>query len=65
MPPGGGEIYVEFVVHGNVVKVTAIDPQTGLEAIVMGPAGAPRASMSDAAVRKLRYVLQKKVGGGA
>jgi hypothetical protein len=59
-----GEIYVEFVVQGNVVKVTAIDPKTGREAVVMGPAGAARAALSDAAVRKLQYVLKKKDGGG-
>ncbi len=62
--PGGGEIYVEFVVQGSVVRVTAIDPKTGTEAVVMGPSGAPRAALSDAAVRKLRYVLNKKNGGG-
>ncbi|HXC57351.1 MAG TPA: hypothetical protein VNU97_18770 [Rhizomicrobium sp.] len=67
MPPsgktGGGEVFVEFVVQGNVVKATAIDAATGTEASVMGPAGAPRASLTDAAVRKLRYVLDKKRGG--
>ena len=34
------EIYVEFVVQGNFVKATAIDPVTGTEASIMGPAGA-------------------------
>ncbi len=58
--PAGGEVYVEFVVQGRVVKVTAIDPQSGTEASVLGPAGASRASLSDAAVRKLRYVLAKQ-----
>jgi len=54
------EIYVEFIVHGNVVKATAIDPETGTEASIMGPAGAARAALSDAAVRKLRYVMAKQ-----
>jgi len=63
MPPENGEIYVEFVVQGAFVKVTAIDPKTGDEASVMGPSGASRAALSDAAVRKLRYVQQKKTGG--
>ncbi len=62
--PAGGEVFVEFVVQGAVVRVTAIDPKTGTEAVVMGPAGAPRAALSDAAVRKLKYVLNKKNGGG-
>ena len=60
----GQEIYVEFVVQGNVTRVTAIDPKTGTEAVVMGPSGAPRAALSDAAVRKLRYLMAKKNGGG-
>ena len=63
MPPENGEIYVEFIVQGGAVKVTAIDPRTGDEASVMGPSGASRAALSDAAVRKLRYVQQKKTGG--
>ncbi len=41
--PGG--IYVEFVIQGNVVKATAIDPATGVEASVIGPANAPQAAM--------------------
>jgi hypothetical protein len=56
----GREIYVEFVIMGNTVKVTAIDSQTGLEASVIGPAGAPRAAMADAARRKLEYVAKKQ-----
>jgi hypothetical protein len=59
----GGEILIEFVMQGSVVKVTAIDPASGTEAVIMGPAGAPRAALSDAAVRKLRYLIQKKSGG--
>ena len=65
MPPAalsGGEIYVEYRVQGNVVKVTAIDPGTGTEASIMGPASAPRAPLTDAAVRKLKFVLAKKSG---
>lgn len=56
----GREIYVEFVVMGNTVKVTAIDSETGLEASVVGPAGAPRAALAEAARRKLEYVAKKQ-----
>ena len=56
----GKEIYVEFVVMGNTVKVTAIDSQTGLEASVIGPANAPRGALADAARRKLEYLEKKK-----
>jgi hypothetical protein len=62
-PPNqtGGQIYVEFVVQGSFVRVTAIDPASGTEAVTMGPAGAPRATLADAAIRKLKYMLQKKI----
>ena len=56
----GKKIYVEFVVLGNTVKVTAIDSESGLEASVVGPAGAPRGALAEAARRKLEYVAKKK-----
>ena len=56
----GREIFVEFVILGNSVKATAIDPESGLEASVVGPAGAPRAAMAQAARNKLNYVAKKK-----
>jgi hypothetical protein len=54
------EIYVEFVVLGNTVKATAIDPETGEEASVIGPANAPQSVMAENARRKLEYVQRKK-----
>jgi hypothetical protein len=54
------EIFVEFIIQGNVVKATAIDPVTGTEASVVGPANAAQAVMAQAARRKLEYVLKKK-----
>ena len=57
---GQGPIYVEFVRQGNVVKATAIDPQSGLEASIVGPAGAPQAMLAQAARRKLDYLARKK-----
>jgi hypothetical protein len=56
---GNGEIYVEFIVQGSFVKVTAIDSKSGTEASVLGPSGAPRGALTDAAVRKLNYMLSK------
>ena len=53
------EIFVEFVVQGNVVKVTAIDAASGVEASIVGPANAARDALSHAAVRKLKYVMEK------
>lgn len=57
---GGHEIYVEFVVLGNTVKATAIDPVSGVEASIVGPASAPQAVLAENARRKLEYVLKKK-----
>jgi hypothetical protein len=57
--PGGREVYVEFLQQGNVVKATAIDPASGIEASVIGPAGAAREALSAAAIRKLQYVLAR------
>jgi hypothetical protein len=54
-----GEIYVEFVRIGNSVKATAIDPDSGLEASVIGPASASQAQMTEAALRKLDYLKKK------
>jgi hypothetical protein len=53
-------VYVEFTVLGNSVKVTAIDPMTGLEASIVGPAGAPQSALAFAARRKLEYLVRKK-----
>jgi hypothetical protein len=54
------EIYVEFIILGNTVKATAIDPETGVEASVIGPANAAQSIMAQAARRKLEYVQKKK-----
>jgi hypothetical protein len=54
------DIYVEFVILGNTVKATAIDPETGQEASVIGPASAAQYTMAQAARRKLEYVQRKK-----
>ncbi len=54
------EIFVEFVMLGNAVKATAIDPDTGLEASIVGPANAPRSTLAEAARRKLEFVRKKQ-----
>jgi len=64
--PGGAnnkvpkEIFVEFVMLGNTVKATAIDPDSGLEASIVGPASAPRSILAENARRKLEYLKSKK-----
>jgi hypothetical protein len=48
-----GEVYFEFTAIGQSVKVTAIDAATGLEVSVIGPAGAARVDLQQAALQKL------------
>jgi hypothetical protein len=55
-----GAILFEFIIQGNVIKTTAIDPATGTEASIVGPANAGRDVLAQAAARKLKYVLEKK-----
>jgi hypothetical protein len=59
-PEKGREILIEFVVQGAVVKATAIDPVSGAEASIVGPANAGQAALAQAARRKLDYVMKKK-----
>jgi Domain of unknown function (DUF6898) len=39
----------------------AIDSASGMEASVVGPASAPRATLADAARRKLDFLIKKKM----
>jgi hypothetical protein len=48
------------VVQGNVVKVTAVDSATGIEASIVGPASGARDALAQAAAKKLKYLLAKK-----
>lgn len=64
MPAGNGdEVYFEFAMQGNVLKATAIDPKTGTEVSVIGPANpSAREALKLTAFRKLQFVLKKKRG---
>lgn len=57
------DFLIEFVRIGNSVKVSAIDPVTGVEASIIGPAHLSEAQLSVNAIAKLRYVLAKKKPG--
>lgn len=52
-------VYIECVLHGSLMKVTALDPSTGIEASVFGPANA-RETLKRNAVAKLVWVLKKR-----
>lgn len=51
---------IEFIPHGRSVKVTAVDPETGTEVVIVGDAAQPREIMTKEAVRKLERILRKQ-----
>ena len=53
------EYLLEFVRIRNQVKVTACDPETGTEAVIIGPANASKKELTDLAIKKLEYVMKK------
>ena len=55
------EVLFEFHRIGNAVRVSAIDPVTGTEVTIQGPASAGETTLHRTAVTKLRYVLSKTV----
>ena len=57
---GSGEYLIEMQRIGNSVKVTAVDPVTGMEVSIVGPANAGKHILSKNAVRKLEYVMNKQ-----
>jgi hypothetical protein len=61
---GGREIFIEIVIVGAYAKVAAIDSATGTEVSITGPANADRSTLEAAAIRKLRFVLNKKRANG-
>lgn len=50
---------VEFVSVGKSVKVTAVDPVSLREVSIVGSPRASKKQLTDLAVRKLRYVLER------
>lgn len=55
------EVLFEFTPAGATVKVTAVDAETGIEAVIQGPASAGQHALKQAAVKKLQYLLEKKL----
>ncbi len=54
------EVLFEYVRQGALVKVTAIEPDTGMEAVVVVPANLSEAQMQAKAMQKLLYLLRKR-----
>jgi hypothetical protein len=56
----GREILYEFQRVGNVVKVTAIDAETAIEASIHGPVTAGETLLRINAARRLEFVMRRK-----
>jgi len=56
------EIIFEFIQIGGAIKVTAVDPASGIEASIVGDPGAGEAALKRLAQQKLDYVLAKRRG---
>lgn len=54
------EILFEYVKQGNLIKVTAIEVETKVEAVVVVPASLSEKEMQMRAMQKLLYVMRKK-----
>ncbi len=54
------EVLFEYIQIGAIMKVTAVDAQSGTEVVIQGPASTPQSLLQRTALTKLRYVLDKK-----
>jgi hypothetical protein len=57
---GEREVIFEFVQIGGVVKVTAVDTASGIEASIVGNPGAGEVALKRLALQKLTYVLARR-----
>ena len=54
------EIIFEFFPLGTYIKVTAMDTKSLTEISIQGPANTPEDILKNNALRRLKYVLEKK-----
>ena len=54
------EVIIEFSQIGSFVKVSAMDVATLTEKSIQGPASALQSTLEQNALKRLRYVLEKK-----
>lgn len=51
---------LEFIPQGRYIKVTAVDPVTGTEAVIVGDVKESQEILSRTAVKKLEFLLKKQ-----
>lgn len=54
---------IEFIAQGRFMRVAAVDPITGTEAVIVGDVNAPREALEREAVKKLEYIMKKPIQG--
>ncbi len=59
------EVIFEHVSVGGHARVAAVDVETGLEAVIVGPAQAARADLEALALRKLERLLERDASSPA
>jgi hypothetical protein len=52
---------IEYYQVGQLLKVSAIDPTTAEEVIVFGPISTQKSFITELAIQKLKYKLNKKI----
>lgn len=60
MAQQSGDIIVEFIRVGNVVRVSAVCTRTGREVRIVGDPKASKRELETVAIRKLQYVMEKE-----
>lgn len=58
--PKEPQVIIERIVMGRYVRVTAVDPETGIEVVVVGDASTPPAAADKLAARKLMQRLERE-----
>ena len=58
------EVILEFIVCGNYVKVSAVDPVSGTEVSIVGDRNAEQSYLESVAKKKLAMVLKKNAEVG-
>ena len=61
-PSAGREIIFEFQTVGEIVRVAAIDVDTGEEVVIQGPGSTPKAELKRIASQKLARRLERLSG---
>ena len=61
----GKEVLIELYQVGNSVKVSAVDPETGIEVSIVGSPSAGEEILKRTAINKLNFVLRKRQESGS